>query len=111
MRGLALATLLEEGLPAWLHAIASALDALLEAIPGAGICADAVDGPANDGIDGIERDLAFHVSLTASTGSSLVPPVHQQEIAMLLANLALSRKYPAHGPQRSDRRDHGGTRC
>lgn len=95
IRGLALATLLESGLPGWLQMIAPTVDAT----PSAANRVDTADAPAKCG-------PAFPA---LPRTNSLATPASEQEIAMLLANLVLSRKRPA---DRSDRLlAHGGTRC
>lgn len=93
VRGLALGALLEEGLPGWLQTIATALDATPVAV-----ARTATTNGAQP----------FSAQRTAHHASSLVPPARQQEIAMVLANLVLSRKHltPPIG-----RIGPGGTRC
>ncbi len=99
VRSLALPTLLDEGVPAWLHALASALPAT----PTAPARADAADA----------RRHGTGVGCPTPDGSwsatTLVPTDRHDAIAVLLANLVLSRhQLPQAG---SGRRDRGGTRC
>ena len=91
VRDLSLATLLDEGLAAWLHAITPALCAAPAPIVSA---APAVAFPMPDGL---------------GLASEIVPAAHHHDLAMVLANLVLSTRCTAHPS--SGRPDHGDPRC
>jgi hypothetical protein len=99
VRSLALMTLLDEGLPAWLDAIAGALPATSTALARA----EAGDaGRSGPGVGCPTPD--------ASQGpTTLVATDRQYALAVLLANLVLSRHRPPLAG--SGRLDHGGARC
>jgi len=91
VRDLALGTLLEDGLPGWLHAIAGALAAATAVLP------RVPEAPA-------ARTSTCHESPMGT--APVLPPNLRQEIAIVLANLVLSRTTPSAALPNSIREGH-----
>ena len=109
-RSTGLALILDDGLPAWLHAITRVLLAA---------SAETVAPPRSRAV--VTGDAAREASVVpapALLASELVPAAQQCDLAMLLANLVLSTRLPPRGAVHSARpaaphvhHDHRGYRC